>query len=162
MQQLSTAQKAEMTLPFLQKAGHLAENPTPEIKQRLGDIVEAAGDRISIAGDILQYDDFFVADDALAYDEKRIEKRLSKPPEAKGLLAKFREQLADIEPFDQATLEPALKGFVESEEIQIGQIIHALRLAVTGKAVGFGMFDILAILGKEACLRRIDLALARA
>ena len=38
-------------------------------------------------------------------------------------------------------------------------MIHALRVAVTGKAVGFGMFETLAILGRERCLARIDRAL---
>jgi glutamyl-tRNA synthetase len=46
--------------------------------------------------------------------------------------------------------------------VKIGQVIHALRVAVTGKAIGFGMFETLEILGREACLRRIDLAFQRA
>ena len=36
--------------------------------------------------------------------------------------------------------------------------MHAVRVAVTGKAVGFGLFDTLAILGRERCLARIDRA----
>ena len=67
--------------------------------------------------------------------------------------------LADAEPFDVESLDQLLHGFVEREEIKMGQIIHALRVAVTGKGVGFGMFEILAILGRERCLRRIDRAL---
>jgi glutamyl-tRNA synthetase len=49
--------------------------------------------------------------------------------------------------------------FIETEEIKVGQIIHALRVAVTGKAVGLGMFETLAILGRERCLGRIERAL---
>ena len=44
----------------------------------------------------------------------------------------------------------------------LGDIVHAVRVAVTGVAVGPGLFDTLSVLGKEACLRRIDRALARA
>ena len=55
-----------------------------------------------------------------------------------------------------------LKEWVEAEQIKIGQVIHALRVAVTGKAAGFGMFETLAILGKEKCLTRIDWACQRA
>jgi len=43
----------------------------------------------------------------------------------------------------------------------LGAIVHALRVAVSGKAVGFGLFDILAILGRERVVVRIDRALAR-
>ena len=46
--------------------------------------------------------------------------------------------------------------FVSEKEVKIGQIVHALRVAVTGKAVGFGIFETLEILGKPACLQRID------
>ena len=51
---------------------------------------------------------------------------------------------------------------MEDEGIKIGEIIHALRVAVTGKAVGFGMFETLEILGRESCVNRIDLARERA
>ena len=50
---------------------------------------------------------------------------------------------------------------MQAEGINIGQIIHAVRVAVTGKAVGFGLFETLAILGKARCLARIDRALAQ-
>ena len=66
------------------------------------EIVRAAGDRIKVAGDILDYPDFFVPDDQLPYDETAFEKRIRKPPEAAGLLRKFRERLAAAEPFDAA------------------------------------------------------------
>ena len=44
----------------------------------------------------------------------------------------------------------------------MGEIIHALRVAVTGKAVGVGMFETLAILGRESTLCRIDRASRKA
>jgi glutamyl-tRNA synthetase len=45
--------------------------------------------------------------------------------------------------------------------LTIGQVNQALRVAVTGKAVGFGTYETLAILGRERCLSRIDRALGR-
>jgi len=51
--------------------------------------------------------------------------------------------------------------FIELYDIKIGDIIHALRVAVTGKGVGLGMFEALEILGKERCLTRIDRCLER-
>ncbi len=107
------------------------------------------------------YADFFFLPDAeLPYDEKAFEKRLRAPGTAE-LLAKFKDRLAVAEPFDAATLEKLLHEFVAAEGIQPGQIIHALRVAVTGKAVGPGLFDCLAILGRESVLARLDCALAR-
>ncbi len=161
MREVPGKQKTAMVLPFLQRAGLVASPPPCDIAPKLTQILSAAGDRVKVAGDILDYADFFVADDALTYDEKAFDKRLRNAPDAAELLRKFREQLATVEPFEPETLDALLHSFVEAEGVKIGQIIHALRLAVTGKAVGFGMFETLAILGRESSLKRIDLAFSR-
>jgi glutamyl-tRNA synthetase len=161
LQQLPLDQKVDLTLPYLQKAGLVPSPSGPEVREKLALIVRAAEDRIKVAGDILDYAGFFLDDDRLPYNEQAFDKRLRKPPEAAVLLAKFKEDLAGVEPFTAAALEKRLQDFVQSEGVQIGQIIHALRVAVTGKAVGFGLFESLAVLGKEHCLARIRRALAR-
>jgi glutamyl-tRNA synthetase len=162
MQKLPLEEKVARTWPFLNKAGLTrAIIPTPNLKPRLVQILKAAGDRIKVAGDILDYASFFVADDRFPYDEQAFDKRIRKPPEAGGLLRKFRQRLAAAESFDPAALEKLLNDFVKAEGVGIGQIIHALRVAMTGKAIGFGLFDTLAILGREQCLARIDRALGR-
>ncbi len=116
--------------------------------------VEAAGDRLKTAGDILEFDEFFVADEALCFDDKAFDKRV-RAAGAAELLQSFRDVLADTEPFDHATCEAALRSFIELKDIKIGDIIHALRVAITGKGVGLGMFEALEILGKDRCLARI-------
>jgi glutamyl-tRNA synthetase len=64
--------------------------------------------------------------------------------------------LAKQEDFSHAALEQLMQRFIEEKQIKVNQIIHALRVATTGKAVGLGMFETLEILGKERALRRID------
>jgi glutamyl-tRNA synthetase len=161
MAALPLARKVDVVLPFLVRAGVLAEAAAAAARPRVQAVVEAAGDRIKVGGDILDYRDFFVADEALVFDEAAFDKRLRQPPDAATLLRRFRQRLADAPRFDAPALEAALEAFVASEGIKIGQVIHALRVAVTGKAVGFGMFETLALLGREAAVARIDRALAR-
>jgi glutamyl-tRNA synthetase len=161
MQQLPIKQKVARVVPFLQQAGLLADPPPCETAPFLTQILQAAGDRVKVAGDILDFADFFTPDDQLTYDEKAFDKRLRKPSDAAGLLATYRNELAEVEPFDVETLDAAMKRFAGSQNIEIGQVIHAVRVAVTGKAVGCGMFETLAILGRERCLARIDRALAQ-
>lgn len=156
MAELSVERRAALALPFLVKAGWLPESPGSDELGRVLAIVQAAGDRLKIAGDVLDYAEFFVADEALEYDEKAVEKRLRKPPEALELLSRYRAVLAASEPFGAEALEASMKTFAEEAGIKLGQIIHAVRVAVTGKAVGFGMFETLEILGRERCLARID------
>ena len=161
MQQLPIKQKVAMVLPYLQKVGHVASPPACDTAPMLTKIVEAAGDRIKTAGDILEFDEFFVSDDAMPFDEKAFEKRVRKEgtPE---LLKSFRSKLAELERFDHETCEAALRSFIEANDIKIGDIIHALRVAVTGKGVGLGMFEALELLGKDRCLARIDRCLEHA
>lgn len=159
MRAVPLKQKVAMVLPFLQSAGLVASPPPCDIGPRLSRILSAAGDRIKVGGDILEMSEFFTAADQLPYVAADVEKRLKKPGDASTLLAAFRDELAAAEPFDAAALEQRLHEFLAARGVQIGQVIHALRVAVTGKSVGVGMFETLEILGREACLARIDRAL---
>src|SRR5262249_26314192 len=145
MQGLSRNDKTALALPYLMNSGVITGPCSNEDKEKLAQIVQAAGDRIKVAGDILEYVYFFKPDERLTYDEAAFEKRIRKPPEAAGLLSRFREKLASATAFDAASLELLVKNFIEAEGISGGQIVHALRVAVTGKAIGFGLFDSLAI-----------------
>jgi len=122
----------------------------------LANVIRYAGDRIKVAGDILDFTDFFQPDDAFLYDEMAMKKRITDPPEAISLLREFRDELATHEEFTHVALEQLMQQFLLSRNRKIADIIHALRVAVTGKGVGLGMFETLEILGKERALRRID------
>jgi glutamyl-tRNA synthetase len=125
-------------------------------------ILQAAADRVKVAGDILDYDYFFIADEALVFDEVAFDKRLRKPADARVLLRKFRDELATAEPFTSSALEQLLHAFVDAQGVKMGDVVHAIRVAITGQPVGFGLFDTLGILGLDRCLARIDRALALA
>jgi len=159
MQQSPLGERVSRVLPYLEKAAVVGAPASAEVVAVVTKILQAAGDRIKTAGDILDYADFFVADDQVAYDDKAVEKRLRKAPDSVKLLSKFKDQLAQAPSFDAASLEKLLQDFVAAEGVKLNQVIHALRVAVTGKEIGFGLFDTLAIVGKEHCLARIERAL---
>ncbi|HVT30020.1 MAG TPA: glutamate--tRNA ligase [Lacipirellulaceae bacterium] len=161
MQRLPVKQRVAKVVPFLKRAKLVADPPPCDTAPYVNRIVEAARDRLKVAGDILDFDDFFIADDNLQIDESAFTKRLRKPAAARQLLAKFRHALAAAEPFTAERIESLTHEFVAANRIKIGDIVHAVRVAVTGKAVGFGLFDTLAILGRQRCLVRIDHALSR-
>ena len=161
MNQLSVSQKAEGCLPFLNKASLASAGPAEDFVRKVETVVTAVGDRLKVFSDILDYKEFFVTNEALVYDAKAFQQRLVDAPEAVGLLTALREKLATVEPFDAATLDVAVHAFVEANGIKIGQIVHALRIATTGRSVGVGLFDAMAILGRETCLARIDQSLKR-
>lgn len=161
MQRLPTDEKVRMVMPYLISAGWVSEPVPVDVEAKVRAIVAAAGDRIKVAGDILDYRTFFISADELYYDESAFDRRIRKPAEAAGLLRRFTDRLAVTNPFDPPTLERVLHDFIAAEDVQIGQLIHPLRVAVTGQAIGFGLFETLAILGRECSLRRIDKALGQ-
>jgi glutamyl-tRNA synthetase len=160
MQQVPLDRKVEMCLPFLVKA-ELIDPADEAVPQRVLQVIQAAAHRIVIAGDILDYAYFFVADDSLSYDEKAFEKHLRKPAGAKDLLGDLGQLLAGLQVFDAAALEGAVKTFAEARAVKLGQANQALRVAITGKDTGFGTYETLTLLGKQRCLARIERALAR-
>lgn len=153
--ELDAEAKLDACVGYLERAGGEVDR---EFVRRL---VYVLGDRVKLFSDILAYDEFFVSDDEMAYDEKAFKKRLVKPGDAAELLTAYCDELATVEQFDAATLEPSLKSFCESREIGIGQIIHALRVATTGKPNGPGMFDTLELLGRDRVLSRMDRTLGK-
>ena len=157
--ELPLKQKTKMCLGYLQNAGLVADPIPCEQADSITRIVDAAGDRLCMAGDILKFDTFFISDSELQFEPKPFQKRLVKPDNAGFLLSEFLKSLSVASDFSPNSLEEMLQGFCEANGIGTGDIIHALRVAVTGKAAGFGMFDTMAILGRERCVARIQLAL---
>jgi glutamyl-tRNA synthetase len=125
--------------------------------KKLNDVVAACGDRIKVFSDILTYGSTFFQHDP-AYDLKSVEKRLKKVGAA-GLLQGFSDVLKQSRPFDAPNLEKALQDFCAGRSIKPAELVHPLRVATTGVEVGIGLFDSLAILGRDEVLRRIELAL---
>jgi glutamyl-tRNA synthetase len=144
-------------LPFLVKAKLVADPAAPEATATVRRVIEASGDRLKVGGDILAYADFFLVDEP-PLDEAAVKQRLAKPG-VRELVAKYAAALAGVEPFEPASLEEALKRVVEEAGVKVGDLVHAVRVAVTGKTVGPGLYDCLAILGREKSIKRLEKAL---
>jgi glutamyl-tRNA synthetase len=161
MSELDPESKLSSCLAFLVEADVIREPVGEEQRAMVAQIVAAAGDRIMVAGDILQFDGFFVDAEQLPIDETAFEKRLVKPERAGPLLTEYRNILAKCSDTSAANIESELKSWCAEQGIRIGDIIHALRVAITGQAAGFGIFESLEILGLPRSLARIDAALNR-
>lgn len=158
MRLLPIEERVAGVIPFLQRAGLIAEPADEATRQKIQQVVIASGDRLKLFSDILLYGAPFFRRDPV-YEPKAVEKRLRKPGTAELLLA-FRDILADTEPFQPAVLEEKLRVFCETKQVGTGVLIHALRVSTTGTEVGPGVFDCLTILGREEVLRRIELAVS--
>jgi glutamyl-tRNA synthetase len=157
MAALSTDEKFGLMLPYLQRAGLVADPPAAGQVETVRRVIEASGDRLKVAGDILAYADFFLVDEP-ELDPEAVAKRLATPT-ARPYLEAFAARLESLEPFEPGPREEALKATAEAAGAKVGDLVHPIRVAVTGRSVGPGLYDCLAILGREKSLARIDRAL---
>jgi glutamyl-tRNA synthetase len=77
-------------------------------------------------------------------------------------LARARTAIASTEPFDAPAVEAALRGVVQSTGLKPGKVFQPVRVAISGRTVSPGIFESVALLGREETLARIDQALTRA
>jgi glutamyl-tRNA synthetase len=170
------AQRVMWVLPYLQKAS-LIPSPSPtEVIRKVTQIVGAAGPRMTVAGDILEYDYLFLPDEQIAFDVAMATKHLAdafkkKPqpgeppapptpvPPLAEMLKKLRAVVAGAEPFTHDPLKAATEALAAAEGAKAGPLSQVLRVAATGREVGFSAYDTLAVLGRDRCLARIDRAL---
>jgi glutamyl-tRNA synthetase len=154
---LSTDEKFAQMLPYLQKAALVADPPTEHQASTVRQVIEASGDRLKVAGDILAYADFFLVE-VPDLDPEAVAKRLAKPGVRQHLEA-FATAVQVVESFEPQPLEEALKATAEALGMKPGDLVHPVRVAITGRSVGPGLYDCLAILGRAASLSRISRAL---
>ena len=159
MRGIPVENKVPGALQYLQRAGLVAAPPPAGIGPYIARVITAAGDRIKTIGDILQFREFFVADDELPLTGAEFDKALDAPG-AVALLREFAARLESFPAFEAAALEQELRAFVGERDLKLGALVHPLRFAVTGRSVGLGLYDALAILGRERSLARIRRAAA--
>ena len=145
-QQLPLEEKVSKVLPYLQKAGWLADAPTKADHQKIEAVVRAAGDRIKVAGDILAYHVFFSELSEDKINEKAARKVVRKPSYIDSL-KRLSDHISESAPIDAASYERELSQFTTSEEMPIRDAVALVRVAVTGESVGFGLYETMEILG---------------
>jgi glutamyl-tRNA synthetase len=94
------------------------------------------------------------------YDEQGVAKHLS-DAESQTHLKEYTADLELISDFLPEALEAHLREFAEARGIKAGKIIHGIRLALTGKTVSPGLFEMMDVLGRETVLRRLNSALKK-
>jgi glutamyl/glutaminyl-tRNA synthetase len=154
MRELPIEARVDGVIPQLQKAKLLGASVDDAARERIRRVVEALGDRLKVFSDIVPYGSFFFADD-VQYDLDAVKKTLRKD-NVFGLLTKLRTVFAETDPFDVPTIELRVREFSDADGIKASAIIHPMRVALSGRSVGPGVFELAAILGRQACMRRID------
>jgi glutamyl-tRNA synthetase len=99
---------------------------------------------------------FFAA--PATYDAEAVKKHLSTPGMKDHLLA-LKDAYAGAE-WTETALEKALRDLAEARTLKAGALIHGTRIAMTGRMVSPGLFEMLVLLGREQVLARLDRLIA--
>jgi glutamyl-tRNA synthetase len=75
--------------------------------------------------------------------------------DAPGHVQALRHALASAVPWDEATLERELRTVAEARGVKASMLIHATRLAISGRMVSPGLFEMLVLVGRERVLARL-------
>jgi glutamyl-tRNA synthetase len=156
---LDTEDLAERLLPFLEK-GLPEEVKRPLDREYVRRIVPLIRERINTLAEAAVYADFFFIDSP-EYDASLL---IGKKMTAESTLTALKAaelKLPALNGFNQDLLEDTLRSLAEELEIKAGQLFSALRTAVTGRIATPPLFDTMAVLGKERCLKRINIAIKK-
>lgn len=146
IRRLSAEELAARVRPFVEKQGDSLDD------KYLTKVCTLMQDRITRVEDVVSTAPYFFRPPE-AYEEAGIKKRWK--DDSSRLLTLFSAQVEQLSQFDAASIEESLRKIAEEEGVGAGRIIHPTRLAVSGVSYGPSLFEMMEVLGKDECVRRI-------
>src|SRR5581483_5372629 len=114
--------------------------------------------KFKMFGELPAYAGFYFKDQ-IEYDAEAAAKDFV--PENKPRVLRLREALSALQPFEADSIGATFKTVAQELGVKTGILVHPVRLACCGTTAGPSLYHLMAILGKERVLNRIDRALER-
>ncbi|MZG52817.1 MAG: glutamate--tRNA ligase [Nitrospinae bacterium] len=137
--------------PHLVKTGVLQEGHGLS-PQEIAKVVPCLNQRAKTLVEMAEKSAFFFRKE-VEFDEKAKNKFLT--DESKPLLEKVVAGLTALDEFSAENIETLFKKIVEEEGLKLGKLAQPIRVALTGTTVSPGIYDVVLLLGKEECLKRL-------
>lgn len=137
--------------PLLNEAGVVAEDVNEDYLQSVLKLCQGKARSLDDLPDFCRY--FFLDDYAM---DENTGAKLAKKGDPKALLAEILPVLAGVEPFEAESLQTALEAHAAAKEAKVFAYFPALRYALSGQGGGPDLLPMLAVLGKERVLSRIQ------
>jgi glutamyl-tRNA synthetase len=143
-----TAHLAKELIPFLKQLGckdldeAMVSLAVETLKSRSQTLVEMAEDSL------------FYFQEKIAFEEKGDRKFLNET--ILETMGEMRDLIENTNDFSQKGLEKSFTDFLEEKKIKLGKIAQSLRVALTGKTVSPGLFEVMEVLGKRKVLDRLN------
>ncbi len=145
---LDTSNEAllEMLRPVLNEKG------IEKADEYLLGLINLMKERAVFLSDIVERGSYFFAD-IQEYDEKMIRKRWK--PELRPQLDQLVENIENLDSFSVENLDNAVHDFMAESGLGMGQVMPALRLGLSGTMKGPGVYEMMALFGKELTVERL-------
>ncbi|PIR20899.1 MAG: glutamate--tRNA ligase [Deltaproteobacteria bacterium CG11_big_fil_rev_8_21_14_0_20_47_16] len=151
IKKLGDAELTHMCVPFFQKEGVAWDNQEFAIAA-----VRSERERAKTLADIAKQCRFYFVDQ-VEYDPASVEKWLT--ADGKALLQKIHDRMTQVEPFTAEAIGAAFKELVTESGLKMVSLAQPCRVALCGCTVSPGVYEVMAILGKEKTLKRLTAAI---
>ncbi|MDG1805345.1 glutamate--tRNA ligase [Flavicella sp.] len=152
LQQKSTTEVAALFSSILTEKGISSDSTYVET------VIELVKERAVFVKDLWDLSDYFFANPT-EFDAKASKKQWKET--TSPLMLEVLAVLSSIEDFSSENIETILKEWITSKEIGFGKVMQPLRLSLVGALKGPHLFDIAAMIGKEATIQRIEYAIEK-
>ncbi|NUL81777.1 MAG: glutamate--tRNA ligase [Armatimonadetes bacterium] len=142
----------EAAVPFLRKAGIVAEENLDYARK----VIPLEQEKVKLLSELPELLSFFFTD-RIAMDEAAAKKWQGMPHIGQMLDALIRSY-TDLERFEPEEIERVTRDTIAWLGVPNGHVIHPVRLALSGRTTGPGLFEMIAALGKERTVARLEQA----
>jgi glutamyl-tRNA synthetase len=146
------AQLAEEIAPYIVAKGY----PVPSDKQWLQKMLATLRERAKTLTELVDAAHYYLSDD-IVLDPKAAGKFLTK--DAVPPIETLNEKLAALSDFSEPAIEHAFAATLSEHQIAMGKLAQPVRVALTGGAVSPGIHEVIAVLGKDRTIQRLEKAL---
>jgi glutamyl-tRNA synthetase len=149
------AQLAEDVIPYIQAKGY----PVPQDRQWLEKMIATLRERAKTLVELVEMAHYYLVDQ-ITYNENAAARFFT--PAAAENIASLAGKLAALNEFSEANIEHAFAATLNEKGLKMGELAQPVRVALTGSTVSPGIHDVIAVLGKDRSIARLEQAIAKA
>ena len=137
------------------RAARAFADASPERRRAACEIV---GDKAQTVAEVWPLISFLFVDPATRDRDEKAWRKVMKPGTDEPL-ERVVEVLEAADPYEADRLEEGLRSLIESEDVSANRILQPIRVAITGSTISPGIFESLAVLGREESVQRVHRAI---
>jgi glutamyl-tRNA synthetase len=139
-------------LPHLPNGAEIATQLTPAVREQILAAMPELKERAKTLVDLIDAASFIWASRPLLLDDKA---KALLNDDSRSLLREVLPAIEAVESWSADTTEQAVRAYAERKATKLGAVAQPLRAALTGRSTSPGIFNVLAVLGRDESLARL-------